>query len=167
MQVYDNVKQTSDLEKELLNYRRMLGKRAGGNIKLVDQLIRIIGESGRPGWAWSIMNEDGVTLFERPAAGAAYHEAFHRVSLLLLSPEEQARMYNLARKEYSLFNRNDNEVEEFLAERFREDVINNTPDSHSKLGRVISDIKNFIKSFLGLNKTKIDNIDGFLMLLKR
>lgn len=166
MQVYDNVKQTSDLEKELLNYRRMLGKRAGGNIKLVDQLIRIIGESGRPGWAWSIMNEDGVTLFERPAAGAAYHEAFHRVSLLLLSPEEQARMYNLARKEYSLFNRNDNEVEEFLAERFREDVINDAPDSHSKLGRVISDIKNFIKSFLGLNKTKIDNIDGFFNSIK-
>lgn len=165
MEVFENQKRTSDLNKELAMYRRMLGKAAGGNIKMVDKLIKIIGESGRPGWAWSIMTEDGITLFERPAAGAVYHEAFHRVSLLLLTPEEQSRMYNLARKEYSLYNRSDNEVEEFLAEKFRQDVLTNT-ESKSLLGRVLSDIKNFLRTLLGLNRSKIDNIDGFFKAIK-
>lgn len=166
MQVFENETLTQDLEREVRLYKQMLGKRAGGNVKFADKLIRIIGESGRPGWAWSIMNEDGITLFERPAAGATYHEAFHRVSLLLLSPEEQSRMYNLARKEYSLFNRNDNEVEEFIAEKFRENVLADTPKVKGKLGVVLSDIWDFIKSFLGLNKTKIDNLDSLFNAIK-
>lgn len=166
MQVTDNGKRTSDLNKELKVFRSMLNKVSGGNIKFVDHLIKIIGESGRPGWAWSIMNEDGITLYEQPAEGAIYHEAFHRVSLLLLSNENREKLYKTARKEYSLYNRSDNEVEEFLAERFREYVLNDNTKPKGFVGRILSNIKNFIRSFLHLNKAKVDNIDGFFKSIR-
>lgn len=165
MQTSSNDTRTYNLSREITRFRRMLSSRAGGNIKIVDKLIKVIGESGRPGWAWSIMNEDGVTLYERPAKGAIYHEAFHRVSLLLLTPEEQNQLYKQARKEYSLYNRTDNEVEEFLAEKFRESVLNEK-DEKGFIGRILSSIKNFIKTFLGLNKTKIDGIDSFFKAIR-
>ena len=167
MTVTDNQVISKNARKELAVYRKMLGERAGGNVKFVDELIKIIGQTGRPAWAWSVMNEDGVTLFEKPAEGALYHEAFHRVSLLLLTPEENSRLYKLARKEYSLYNRNDFEVEEFLAERFREYVLEDTPKVRGIVGRVLSNIWNFIRTFLGLNKTKIDNINGFFNAIKK
>lgn len=166
MQVTDNGKRTSDLEKELKIYRGMLNKVSGGNIKFVDHLIRIIGESGRPGWAWSIMNEDGITLYEQPAEGAIYHEAFHRVSLLLLSNENRSKLYKTARKEYSLYNRSDNEVEEFLAERFREYILDSNIKPKGFIGRLLSNMKNFIISFLRLNRAKVDNIDGFFKSIR-
>ena len=165
MQTSENDKISYNLSREITRFRRMLGKKAGGDIKIVDKLIKIIGESGRPGWAWSIMNEDGVTLYEKPAEGAIYHEAFHRVSLLLLSPEEQKQLYKQARKEYSLYNRSDNEVEEFLAEKFRESVLSERNEK-GFVGRILSNIKNFIKTFLGLNKTKIDGIDSFFKAIR-
>ena len=165
MQTSANDKVSYNLSREITRFRRMLGKKAGGDIKIVDKLIKIIGESGRPGWAWSIMNEDGVTLYEKPAEGAIYHEAFHRVSLLLLSPEEQKQLYKQARKEYSLYNRSDNEVEEFLAEKFRESVLSERNEK-GFVGRILSNIKNFIKTFLGLNKTKIDGIDSFFKAIR-
>ena len=165
MQTSENDKISYNLSREITRFRRMLGKKAGGDIKIVDKLIKIIGESGRPGWAWSIMNEDGVTLYEKPAEGAIYHEAFHRVSLLLLSPEEQRQLYKQARKEYSLYNRSDNEVEEFLAEKFRESVLSERNEK-GFVGRILSNIKNFIKTFLGLNKTKIDGIDSFFKAIR-
>ena len=165
MQTSENDKISYNLSREITRFRRMLGKKAGGDIKIVDKLIKVIGESGRPGWAWSIMNEDGVTLYEKPAEGAIYHEAFHRVSLLLLSPEEQKQLYKQARKEYSLYNRSDNEVEEFLAEKFRESVLSERNEK-GFVGRILSNIKNFIKTFLGLNKTKIDGIDSFFKAIR-
>ena len=165
MQTSANDKVSYNLSREIIRFRRMLGKKAGGDIKIVDKLIKVIGESGRPGWAWSIMNEDGVTLYEKPAEGAIYHEAFHRVSLLLLSPEEQKQLYKQARKEYSLYNRSDNEVEEFLAEKFRESVLSERNEK-GFVGRILSNIKNFIKTFLGLNKTKIDGIDSFFKAIR-
>lgn len=165
MQTSENDKISYNLSREITRFRRMLGKKAGGDIKIVDKLIKVIGESGRPGWAWSIMNEDGVTLYEKPAEGAVYHEAFHRVSLLLLSPEEQKQLYKQARKEYSLYNRSDNEVEEFLAEKFRESVLSERNEK-GFVGRILSNIKNFIKTFLGLNKTKIDGIDSFFKAIR-
>lgn len=165
MQTSANDKVSYNLSREITRFRRMLGKKAGGDIKIVDKLIKVIGESGRPGWAWAIMNEDGVTLYEKPAEGAIYHEAFHRVSLLLLSPEEQKQLYKQARKEYSLYNRSDNEVEEFLAEKFRESVLSERNEK-GFVGRILSNIKNFIKTFLGLNKTKIDGIDSFFKAIR-
>lgn len=157
---------TRSAEQEVRNYRRLLSKSTGGKVEIVDKLIEVLGESGRPGWAWALMHQDGVTLFEKPAAGVLYHEAFHRVSLLLLSPTEHNRLYYLARKEYNLYGKSDIEIEEYLAERFREYVLNSDFEKQSGIKRFFSNIANFIKTFLGLNKTKIENIQGLFKAIK-
>lgn len=169
MEVFENAEMAEDLKKEIRIYRAMLGKMTGGNIKFVNKLIDIIGRSGRPSWAWSIMTEDGVTLTEKPARGAIYHEAFHRISLLVLTPDEQRVLYGLARKEYSLYGKTDNEIEEFLAERFREYVLDNETPIRNKVSQKLYDLWQFIKNFLRLNKNKkkIENIEGFFNAIRK
>lgn len=55
--------------------------------------------------------------------GSMYHEAFHRVSLFILSKEQRQKMYQDAREQYSeLLDKNDLYVEEFLADKFADFV---------------------------------------------
>lgn len=55
--------------------------------------------------------------------GSMYHEAFHRVSLFVLSKEDRQKMYQDAREQYpELLDKNDLYVEEFLADKFADFV---------------------------------------------
>lgn len=55
--------------------------------------------------------------------GSAYHEAFHKISLFILSQEQRKNMYNQARESNpELIGKDDFYVEEFLADRFAEFV---------------------------------------------
>lgn len=55
--------------------------------------------------------------------GSMYHEAFHRVSLFILSKEDRQKMYQAAREQYpELFDKSDLYVEEFLADKFADFV---------------------------------------------
>ena len=74
--------------------------------------------------AFAKILRDGFLLSDRFEVGTEYHEAFHRVSLFYLTPEERADMYNEARRKYKkLKNKSDYEVEEFLAEKFRDYIL--------------------------------------------
>lgn len=64
--------------------------------------------------------KDGIVLSNASVPGTGYHEAFHRVSTLLLSKSQQNKLYSEYRKanpEYA--KRSDIDVEEALAEDFR------------------------------------------------
>lgn len=71
----------------------------------------------------------GIRIFRdastnKIARGSLYHEAFHKVSLFILSKEERAKMYEDARNAYEeLEDATDQQVEEFLADRFAEFVL--------------------------------------------
>lgn len=72
----------------------------------------------------------GIRLFRdannQIAKGSLYHEAFHRISLFVLSDNERQRMYNHARESYPELAGKDNRyVEEFLADRFADFVGDN------------------------------------------
>ena len=72
----------------------------------------------------------GIRLFRdannQIAKGSLYHEAFHRISLFVLSDNERQRMYNHARESYpELAGRDNRYVEEFLADRFADFVGDN------------------------------------------
>lgn len=55
--------------------------------------------------------------------GSMYHEAFHRVSLFVLSKEDRQKMYQDAREQYpELLDKSDLYVEEFLADKFADFV---------------------------------------------
>lgn len=93
-------------------------------------LIHIAGTS-----AWGAFNQAGITLSDIAAKGTAYHEAFHAVFSLGLSGTERVDLVREASKESGLTD--PIEIEEWLAERFREYVI----DQQSKsIGQKIRDI---------------------------
>lgn len=150
----------SDIPKEVAGYRSMVGNILGGDVKMTSELIKAVGSHGNPVLAWAVMTKDGMILYNAAKQGAPYHEAFHRVSLLYLSPEERANMYEQARKEYNLINRSDKEVEEYLAERFREYVLSNDFDkSVTGIKQFFRNMANFFKS-LFTSKPKFDNINA-------
>lgn len=64
--------------------------------------------------------------------GSMYHEAFHRVSLFILSKEQRQKMYQDAREQYSeLLDKSDLYVEEFLADKFA-DFVNDQISNRQK-----------------------------------
>jgi hypothetical protein len=89
----DTTYERSNISKEVAGYRSMVGNLVNNDVQLTDKLISTIGTHGNPVLAWAIMSKDGLTLYQGAKQGAPYHEAFHRVSLLYLSPEEREELY--------------------------------------------------------------------------
>jgi exodeoxyribonuclease-5 len=85
------------------------------DVDIVDGLIELAHDKHAFGQA----RIDSILLSSAAEVGTEYHEAFHRVSLFLLSKEERLNFYEKARSEYKLKNVSNKEVEEFLAEEFR------------------------------------------------
>lgn len=72
--------------------------------------------------AWGMFDGAGITLSNIAASGTAYHEAFHAVFSLGLTGTERVDLVRETMKESGLTD--PVEVEEWLAERFREYVMN-------------------------------------------
>lgn len=92
-------------------------------------LINIAGTN-----AWGTFSQAGITLSNIAAEGTAYHEAFHAVFSLGLTGTERVDLFRESSKESGLTD--PVEVEEWLAERFREYVINQQSKS---IGQKIKD----------------------------
>ena len=83
-------------------------------------IVDIANSSEKPLQAVSYMSSDSITLMSSDPFGTEYHEAWHRVSLLLMPIAQKQRVYAEFRrtnKEYA--NASDKIVEEALAEDFR------------------------------------------------
>lgn len=106
-------------------------------VEVVEGLIHIAGKN-----AWGTFSNAGITLSNVAAEGTAYHEAFHAVFSLGLNGNERATLMKEASKESKLTD--PVELEEWLAERFREYVIN------QKSKTVGQKIKEFFKKLWNL-----------------
>ena len=86
-----------DIEKEINRWLVSIFGRdyVNKNVKFSEALIKI-GNSEN----WGSFSKDIITLYKLAETGTAYHEAYHRVSLMFLSPDERTRMYNEARIKY-------------------------------------------------------------------
>ena len=112
---------------------------------------------GNDTYAMGLARAYSIVLWKAAERGTAYHEAFHRVSLLLLTPKERQRIYETYR------NRNgyvgtDQMVEEELAEEFRQYMLNRTEPRLNIIRRMFNAIKNFISKWITHSDTTIDNI---------
>lgn len=110
--------------------------------------------------------EDGDILLSSFADDrVVYHEAFHRVFRMYLTPEERQAYYthfrktrkNAADKYKTLYPENTEEenIEEFLADEFADYMLNNQSlplDNETK--SIFERIINFIKNLLGLKKNR-------------
>ena len=73
---------------------------------------------------FALYSHSAILLFEAAELGTVYHEAFHRVSLGYLTPDERKRFYRAARLAYGLDKEStDKQVEEILAEKFRSFIL--------------------------------------------
>lgn len=125
-------------------------------IDIFDEVVSL----GHDSVVMGMMTESAIKLWNRAEKGTEYHEAFHRVSLLLLSNEERSKIYSAVRKSYKSFeNASDKEIEEFLADSFRDYVIDrDATDKLPVIRRMFRKIYNFIKSIFGLKPRDIDRL---------
>lgn len=75
-----------------------------------------------------------VLLSSLGAVGTEYHEAFHVVSQIFLSPEERNSLYSETKKVLDKPNATDEQIEEILAEEFREYMM---ADGNYKFGKTV------------------------------
>jgi hypothetical protein len=112
--------------------------------------------------------EDGRILLSSMADDSvAYHEAFHRVFRMYLTPEERQAYYKEFRKKANYkqlldkyrkdYGNNEEElIEEYLADEFADYVLNNgnvkvDPEAKSLFEKLIM----FLKKLFGLNKKEV------------
>jgi len=94
----------------------------GDKVELVKELEELVYQ-GRSNFA--LYSHSAIRLYQAAEVGTLYHEAFHRVSMGYLTPEERKSLYKKARIMYrmSADKFTDRQVEEKLAEEFREFVL--------------------------------------------
>ena len=99
---------------------------------------------------YGVCNADCINISNMAVDGVQYHEAWHRVSLLMLTPEMRKNLYEEYRKQYPQYkNVSDQVLEEALADRFMEYMLN---DKQSTLRYYINKIFRDILKFVGLNR---------------
>ena len=134
--IWDREKEIAWLDKVLPQLSREQ------RVKVVEGLIKV-GNKGTT--AWGMFDGNIMTLSDIAAEGTTYHEAFHVVFNLLMDESEKEGLL----KEYRLKHphKSNLELEEEMAEDYREFVMNGGKDTRS-LGRKIIDFFKslFIKS---------------------
>lgn len=108
-------------------------------------------------YAMGLVRKDSTILWKGAERGTLYHEAFHRVSLLTISPKERKKIYEFYRNRTG-FVGSDKQVEEALAEDFRQYMLNKVDPELNLLKRAWKAIKNFISKWVWRTDTSIDNI---------
>lgn len=127
---------TWDREKELKWLEKVLPNIP---VEVREGILHIAGKN-----AWGMFDKAGITLSNIAASGTAYHEAFHAVFSLGLKGTERVDLVREAMKESGLTD--PVEVEEWLAERFREYIMSQQTKT------VGQKIKDFFKKLWNLIK---------------
>lgn len=113
----------ANMEEEIEDVKKIL---SGFDIKLVNRIIKITKDGSRT--AWGKFTNDLITIYNKAPKGTVYHEAFHRVYLLYLTPQERNIIHKEAINRYKLSkNATMREVSEVVAEKFREFILSNKP----------------------------------------
>ena len=123
------------------------------SLHIVEDAIALGGNE----YAMGLVRKDSTILWKGAERGTLYHEAFHRVSLLTISPKERKKIYEFYRNRTG-FVGSDKQVEEALAEDFRQYVLNKVDPELNLLKRAWKAIKNFISKWVWRTDTSIDNI---------
>ena len=123
------------------------------SLHIVEDAIALGGNE----YAMGLVRKDSTILWKGAERGTLYHEAFHRVSLLTISPKERKKIYEFYRNRTG-FVGSDKQVEEALAEDFRQYMLNKVDPELNILKRAWKAIKNFISKWVWRTDTSIDNI---------
>jgi len=118
-------------------------------VNIVNGLLQIPG-----GFAEGVFDKNMIILSDEAESGTAYHEAFHYVSQLYLSPEGRRKLYDSFKGSVNI---SDAQVEELLADQFSDYMKGRVS---TKLHPVVEYFYNLLQDFLNLfrnEKNKIFN----------
>ena len=129
--------------------RRWLSNKLGiaeEDVEIVDGVIRTL-SNGRA--VIGVAKEDGILLSNAAEYGVEYHEAWHRVSLLMLTPEQKQRLYKEFRKTNPTYRHaNDRVVEEAIADQFMDYMV---ADDKEGIKYYVNKYFRKFKHFIGIN----------------
>lgn len=135
--------------------RKWLSNKLGlteDQVEVVDGVIRTL-SNGRS--VIGVAKEDSIKLSREADHGVQYHEAWHRVSLLMLTPEQRQRLYKEFKKSNPRYRHaSDKVVEEALADQFMDYMI---ADDKEGFKYFVNKWFRKIKHFVGINA----NIDHY------
>lgn len=148
---------TGKVTKEVSNeeiewFKKKLGFQSD-SLTIVDDAISL----GNNVYAMGLVRQDSTLLWKGAETGTLYHEAYHRISLLTISPKERRKIYEAYRNRTGLIG-TDKDVEEALAEDFRQYMLNKVEPDLNIIKRAWKAIKNFISKWVWRTDTTIDNI---------
>lgn len=133
-------------------FKKKLGFQSD-SLTIVDDAIAL----GNNVYAMGLVKQDSTLLWKGAETGTLYHEAYHRISLLTISPKERRKIYEAYRNRTGLIG-TDKDIEESLAEDFRQYVLNKIEPDLNIIKRAWKAIKNFISKWVWRTDTTIDNI---------
>lgn len=148
---------TGKVTKEVSNeeiewFKKKLGFQSD-SLTIVDDAISL----GNNVYAMGLVRHDSTLLWKGAEIGTLYHEAYHRISLLTISPKERRKIYEAYRNRTGLIG-TDKDIEEALAEDFRQYMLNKVEPDLNIVKRAWKAIKNFISKWVWRTDTTIDNI---------
>lgn len=118
-------------------------------------------EAGDGVVAMGAMRYNSILLWRGAEKGTLYHEAFHHVSLVSMPRKRRMKVYDYVRKQDGgkFANYTDKQIEEFLAEGFRDYMLNGVVPFQADLGKgviakirtLFRRIKSVVLSFINLN----------------
>lgn len=125
-------------------------------IDVLDQVIALAGDKQ----AMGMLTKDAVLLYNMAEEGTAYHEGYHRVSLLLMARAERLQIYRIAKAQNpELRDATDNQVEEYLAERFRSYMLaNGKTTDFMGIKLAFRKLMNHLRALLGLKRKDINRL---------
>ena len=125
----------------------------GERIDFVDQAIAL----GNDEFAMGLCKLYSTVLWTGAETGTLYHEAFHKVNLLLLSPEERQKVYEMYRNRTGFIG-TDADIEELLAEEFRQFMLDRVEHRFNLVKRMFRVIKNFINKWFNKSDYNIHKL---------
>lgn len=131
--------------------KKWLQKKLGLTDEQVEVTDGVIREFANGSAVYGIARADGIAISNKAIEGVQYHEAWHRVSLLMLDKDTRNKLYEEFKKQNSQYNNLDNkQLEEVMADKFMDYMLN---DRESSLRYYINKIFRNIKKFLHINST--------------
>ena len=97
---------------------------------------------------------DSITLSTYAPVGTEYHEAWHRISNLLMEDKQREKLFNRMRKKYGK-ELSDVEIDEILAERFKEFQLGVAENIDYSVTSLFKRAWNFIKALVNLKDLQL------------
>ena len=121
-------------------------KSRGIPVEIYDTIINVGGKIGH-----GYMKNATVYLWKNAEVGTEYHEAYHYVFRTLLDDKQRKALYDEARKRFNQPNATELELEELMAEDFRDYVFTSEETAKTlpqKIRKFFKDLMNYIKALI-------------------